>query len=367
MKTYACPFCNEKLHRDKLVKHIEKEHDDEVPHNMTPYHLVYDIVNDKHGHGNCTVCGQPTKWNENRQKYNRLCGNPKCYEDVKKTYQKRMLRVYNKIYLTDDPKHQEKMLANRRISSSYKWSDGKMFTYTGKYEKQLLEFLDQVMNYQSNEIITPGPILEYEYKGQKHHWITDCIILPYNLIIEVKDGGDNPNKRSMPEYRAKQLAKEKMITNLGKYHYLRLTNNDFGQLLSIIAELKMQVVDDTDKPIYRIHEESEYTNIYFQEASRIKDFTSLAESDFFNYIIETFPVRVETVNVLYEHNEDSISSFCIITPKENDRYEFESIVESIQDYCHSFDNELYQYKGCYLNEENPIDGYMFGIEYIAFI
>ena len=49
MKTYHCPFCTVKLLRDKLIKHIEKEHDDEIPINYTAYRLVYDIVNDKHG------------------------------------------------------------------------------------------------------------------------------------------------------------------------------------------------------------------------------------------------------------------------------------------------------------------------------
>ena len=69
-------------------------------------------------------------------------------------------------------------------------------------------------------------------------------MIPYNLIIEVKDGGDNPNNRSIPEYRAKQISKEKMITN-----------NDFGQLLSMLAELKKQVVDKhEDEPLYRIND-----------------------------------------------------------------------------------------------------------------
>ena len=58
----------------------------------------------------------------------------------------------------------------------------------------------------------------------------------------------------MPEYRAKQISKEKMITNMGTYSYLRLTDNNFGQLLSMLAELKKQVVDEHDDvPLYRIN------------------------------------------------------------------------------------------------------------------
>ena len=84
MKTFACPFCNKKLIWKKLESHIERNHEDELPENMTSYHLVYDIVNDHPDHkGRCTVCGKPTEWNEKRQKYNRLCGNPKCKEAMR--------------------------------------------------------------------------------------------------------------------------------------------------------------------------------------------------------------------------------------------------------------------------------------------
>jgi hypothetical protein len=114
------------------------------------------------------------------------------------------------------------------------------------------------MGYDSRDIMMPGPILEYEYKGKKLHWITDCLILSLNLIIEIKDGGASVNHRPMQSYREKQVEKEKVITNQGTYSYLRLTNNNFGQLLSILAELKMQLVDTGSKdPIFRIHEEVE--------------------------------------------------------------------------------------------------------------
>lgn len=261
MKTFNCPFCKEKMRRELLVKHIEKEHDEEIPEGFTAYRLVYDIVNDHPDHmGTCTICGKPTKWNEKRQKYERLCGDPKCYAAVKKTYQKRMLKVYNKTSLMDDPNHLEKMLAGRKISGKYKWSDGKVFTYTGTYEKNFMEFLDKVLEFKSNEILAPGPVLNYEYKGKQHMWITDFLILPYNLIVEIKDGGEgenaNPNMKYMPSYRKKQVAKEKMITNLGKYSYIRLTNNEFNQFLSLLAELKMNVNDQDEKPLYRIHEDA---------------------------------------------------------------------------------------------------------------
>ena len=313
MKTYQCPYCDKKLIRDKLVSHIEKYHDEEVPDDYTPYRLVYDIVNDKQGHGNCTICGKPTKWNEKRQKYERLCGNPKCYEAVKKTYQKRMMRVYNKVSLMDDPHHLENMLAHRKISGRYKWSDGKIFTYTGKYEKNLMEFLDKTLEFKSNEILAPGPILEYEFQGKKHKWITDFLILPYNLIIEVKDGGDNPNNRFMPVYRAKQAYKEKMITSLGVYSYLRLTNNDFGQLLGILAELKMKTLDDTDKtPLYRIHEDA----TDFSSSSSVMYYSSEGD-DAMNEEVQSF-TSVSTYSNINGKENSTKEVFNLLSDKEKE-------------------------------------------------
>ena len=148
------------------------------------------------------------------------------------------------------------MLANRGISGKYKWSDGTYKTFVGSYEKKFLEFCDDVLHIKSDDLMTPGPTIEYEYNGQKHTWITDAIYLPYNLVFDIKDGGDNKNKREMPEYRAKQVNKEKFITDQGVYNYIRLTNNEFIQLLTIFAELKSMYIEDPDKvtTISRIHE-----------------------------------------------------------------------------------------------------------------
>ena len=284
MKKYNCPFCSERFYRHDLAKHIDKKHDDELPLDYTAYRMAYDVINNKHGHGNCVVCGKPTKWNEKHQKYNRLCGDPKCAKKIKETYQKRMMRVYNKTHLLNDPEQQEKMLAHRRISGKYKWSDGKMFTYTGSYEKKFMEFLDKIMDFKSSEVVAPGPVLEYEFKGKKLHWITDFLIVPYNLIVEIKDGGNNPNNRQMPTYRSKQIAKEKMITNMGEYSYIRLTDNDFGQFLAIIAELKKDIVEDQVKPLYRIHEdaglEESVGKIYTKKYKNFEELCSSLETPY---------------------------------------------------------------------------------------
>lgn len=258
-KTYKCPFCSERATRDDLGRHIEEEHDECIPKGMTANQIVFNTINHK-DHGTCVVCKRPTKWNETACKYDRLCGSPRCQKALREAYKKNMLKVHGKITLLDNPEQQEKMLANRGISHTYKFQDGGYHVYTGTYEGKALEFIDLVLGFKSTDILSPGPVIEYVYKGKKLKWITDILIIPLNLIIEVKDGGSNPNNRQMPSYREKQVAKEQMITNMGKFNYLRLTDNNFGQLLGIVAELKAQMIDDSDenkKVIININEEVE--------------------------------------------------------------------------------------------------------------
>lgn len=390
MRKFNCCYCNERFYAKELPKHIDKKHDDLLPDDYTAYRMAYDIINHKDGHGNCTICKKPTKWNEKRQKYERLCGNPKCAQEVRETYKKRMLRVYNKIHLLDDPNHQEKMLAHRKISGTYKWSDGKEFTYTGQYEKKLMEFLDHTMEYKSSEVLAPGPILEYEYKGKKLHWITDFLLIPNNLIIEVKDGGDNPNKRSMPVTREKTLAKEKMITNMGKYNYLRLTNNDFLQLFQMLAELKANSIEDDDTPLYRIHESVTEDNSFLSldeaakiEVQSIEQLVDRAELQFkttfgsknkFPYpSFEVIPYRKLTTHPSKQHEIATLYKF---VPK--DKRVNKEAQDKMQSNCNAIwlelnsigsrkirDKEGWAFSAYFINEDRKTDGWILGVKRFA--
>lgn len=378
MKTFPCCFCNEKFNRYNLAKHIEKKHDEEVPHNLTPYRLAYDIINNHPDHhGSCVVCGADTNWNEKTSKYFRVCKNPKCYEEIKKTYQERMLKVYNKIYLTQgegSEQHLEKMLAGRKISGKYKWSDGsKEFTYTGSYEKKLLEFLDTCLNYDSKDIITPGPILVYTFEGKEHKWITDCMIASLGLIIEVKDGEDNKNNRISFDCRQKQLAKEKAITSGGKFSYLRLTNNNFGQLLHCIAEIKENINEDNDKVIYHINEAVNGINIYEAEADRLNNFAEMAEKEFDMLLEQNQFLRPMTYKLSgiftdpCDTNHDVFSIAAIIPQTEEEASTYLETVEQIVDILNQdpiYENYdlLWRYTGYFADKDNPLDGYIIGIQ-----
>ena len=255
-KRYKCQYCDYHGTKEDLIDHMEDKHEELIPEGYTAGRCVFNHINGK-THGTCIVCKRETAWNEERLKYNRLCGREQCKKALREKYSKNMINVHGTDNLLTNMERQELMLQNRRISGTYKFQDGGVHTYCGSYEKKTLEFLDTVLGYKSSEILSPGPIFEYEYKGKKLKWITDIMIIPYNLVMDIKDGGDNKNNREMPDYREKQIAKEAMIRKLNKFNYLRLTNNNFEQLMHILAELKSKMLSDKkdENAIISVNEE----------------------------------------------------------------------------------------------------------------
>lgn len=257
-----CPYCTFRDTKDKVISHIDSKHRDLIPEGFSAARVLFNYINKK-DHGTCIVCGRETPWDDKINKYKRLCGRQVCKDKLREKYKKNMVKVFGTYNILNDEDQQKKMLANRSISGEYRFKDGTKFNYVGSYEKKFLEFLDQVLDFDGYDIMAPGPTFEYEYEGQTHKWITDFMIIPYNLVIDVKDGGDNPNNRTMVKYRNKQKAKETMITtSQGKYSYLRLTDNQFGQLLEIFLDLKERMSDPSydGKPVFHINESVEIIN-----------------------------------------------------------------------------------------------------------
>ena len=62
-KKYKCPYCNYIGISDKLIQHIDKDHEDMIPEKYTAARLVYNIRN-KREYGSCLMCHKATEWNE---------------------------------------------------------------------------------------------------------------------------------------------------------------------------------------------------------------------------------------------------------------------------------------------------------------
>ena len=239
MKRYRCPFCNKMIERNNMGYHIQNYHEELVPEGFTSNRLAFNILN-KNDKGQCVPCGKESEWNENNRRYNRYCSE-KCRKNAAKKAKENMIKKYNKEHLLDDPDVQIKMLKNRKISGKYKFKNGTEKDYVGKFEYNFLEYLDKVMKMNPDDIITDYPLIEYYYNGKKRFYIPDFYLEPYNLIIEIKDGGDNKNNNpAMIDTRNKTIEKEKAIKKMNKYNYLRLTDNNFEQFMICISEIKNQ-------------------------------------------------------------------------------------------------------------------------------
>lgn len=261
VKKYKCPYCDKRYERQKLINHIDRIHPEMIPKDYTATRVVFNLINKK-DHGTCIICGKEAPWNENKARYDRLCGSKECHDKYVEMADKRTKDKYgkSKTDMLNDPEFQEKMLQNRSISGEYTMRDGTKKKYVGSYEKKFLEFMDQFFEINSEDLMMPGPVIDYKFKeGNKttnKKWITDAYYIPYNLVLDIKDGGDNPNNREMESYRKKQIAKESAIASQGKYNYLRLTDNNFEQLIEMMLLLKERLEDpENNQTVIRINED----------------------------------------------------------------------------------------------------------------
>lgn len=281
-----CPLCGKnKPHKQDIIDHIEKEHTSEIPSDMSTAQFIYSL-NHGRDYGLCRVCGNKTDWNEKTGKPKQLCNNPACKAKRRKIAQRNMIKIYGTDTLLTDPLHQEKMLANRKISGTYTWSDHThKFVYTGSYEKFALEWLDKVMDYDPECIVMPGPIVYYDFKGEKKPWITDMYLPELNLVIEFKDGSfDKNTHEGFAPNREREAAKDNHMKHQSQYNYTKITNKNMMSLVKVIAEIRLQNIFSEEKPkktepVVVIHESTEYKeNLTPANYLNNSDLFSLCES-----------------------------------------------------------------------------------------
>ena len=240
---YKCKICNKKFNElTDLHNHVATKHKDMIPKDMTVQQYCYYMKTGRLN-GNCVMCKQPTDWNKNTNKYNRFCNNPKCKDEYVKIVKGRMVSKYGKVHLLDDPKKQREMLANRKISGTYEWSDGKTkTTYTGSYELDFLKTLDLFLEWDPSDIMMPSPHnYTYSYEGDQKFYIPDAFIPSLDLEIEIKDGGDNPNNHHKIQEvdKEKERLKDDVMTTQKMFHYIKLTNKNYTNFFDFLKEYKL--------------------------------------------------------------------------------------------------------------------------------
>ena len=311
-----CPMCGKnKANKKDLLQHVESSHKDEIAKDMSAAQYVY-YLNHGRAYGICRICGNPTPWNEKAGKPKQICGSDACKRRVSKEFEENLKSKYNKTRqdLMNDPDHQEEMLANRKISGTYKWSDNRhTFTYTGSYEKFALEWLDKVMDIDPDTIQTPGPKIQYMFEGKPHYWITDMYLTDFNLVVEIKDGNSTGEKNTHPGFahnRDLEKAKDDYMKTQNQYNYIKLTNKNMMQLVKTLSEIRLNNIFSTEKnkktePVIDINESTNLLN---------------DNNELMNILNEEINALCEGTYVYKENNIDILNevSFPLFSSKKNE-------------------------------------------------
>lgn len=243
-----------------MVHHISIRHSRQLPENMSPAKYLFAMTHGGRTTGSCRICSNETPFDEQIGKPAIFCGNLKCKEAFAKIAQSRNIKKYGVPHLLNNQDHQMYMLSRRKISGEYLWSDGKTrIPYVGSYEKRLLQFLDNIIGINPKYIHAPCPFtIHYEFDGDTLSYTPDFYIDILDLIIEVKHGGDNPNRHHKIQSVdvKKDKAKEKAVRNTTNHNYIKITDNNFGPLLKAMFKLIEDRQFNEDKRLFVINESS---------------------------------------------------------------------------------------------------------------
>lgn len=313
---FVCKVCKEKYSTlEGLYAHLEEEHGSLIPPNMTTAHYYYYLKTGRK-HGNCVMCKGPTKFNEKTKKYHRFCDNPKCKQDYKEIVDKRMIGVYGKVNLLNDPEQQRKMLMNRSISGHYNF-DGVDKPYVGSYELDFLKTMDLFFDWDPNDIVSPSPhTYYYEYEGKKHFYIPDFYIMSLGLEIEVKDGGDNPNMHHKIQDvdKEKEKLKDKVMHTQKINHYVKLTNKNYYNLFEFfrISKEYVEKYGDYEK-IPKIILDEDIRTKKVVSKNQIQKEANKAVNESYQLVNENYMLSKDDIYVNFEKFESGKSNICLIT------------------------------------------------------
>jgi hypothetical protein len=185
-------------------------------------------------YGVSIISGKPTPFNMVTGRYDRFLQEEKpLYREI---FLKNMKKA-GKEDIMKDMQHQKDMLAARKISGTYIYSDGTKFTYTGSYEKKFISYLDAFLSYPSASIMMPAPqiftFVDPDTGEEKAH-IPDCYLQDINCIVNIKSAENQ-------HYRLRDLEREKAQDDAikkSKFNYIKIYDNQFTKFLEAIQNFE---------------------------------------------------------------------------------------------------------------------------------
>ena len=242
--TFKCPECNMKFSSmSGWSKHIKVHHPTLIPKGYSDMRFLYFCETGKTC-GHCIQCGNETTWNESNGKYNRFCNNPKCKQEYTKIAKQRMVDKYGREHLLNDPNMQRKMLKNKGISGTYKFSNKSgQVDYVGSYEKDFLYIMDTVLGFSAKDIMGPSPHnYIYMYEGKAHVYIPDFYIPNYNLEIEIKTD-ENMHHKIQKVDKVKEKLKDEVMNKNPSVNYFKILDKDYTDFFKYLTDKKFEIDD----------------------------------------------------------------------------------------------------------------------------
>lgn len=332
-----CPICEKKFKsKEYLVAHIERVHKNQIPEDWSASRYENYLRTNK-DHGSCIVCKEDTEWNESTWKYNRICNNRKCHNEVAKKAKKNMIGKYGKVHLLNDPEMQRKMIYAKHTSGTYIWSTDTKKEYPQHYasqvEKSFLEMLDAFLNLDPSDVESPSPhTYIYKYEGKDHQYIPDHYIRSLNLEIEIKEPKNNQNMH--PKIQAvdkvKESLKDELMESIDEINYIKINGTDYSKFFALFTKLKN--LDDDTKIIDSITQKglsklSELTDNFMSDYDRlmartdeVKTAIELAtnKKQGFKSILDTLDKRLFKVETIRDCLD--LKSYCIVLKKRFAKY-----------------------------------------------
>lgn len=249
-KKFKCPVCKYRVTKlEALIEHIESKHPEAVEKiNAAGITIKQYLFNTRNRldpfkkNGLSIISKKPTDWNEKVGRYDRILPSEK--DAYRKMFIEKMVKTFGKEHLLDDPDVQKKLLASRKISGEYVYSDGTKIPYTGSYEHDFIDMMDHVMGWDSSDLMMPAPMVvnytDPETK-KKRFFMPDAFIPSLNLIIEIK-ASDNEHYRKRDI--AVEFAKDKAVKDTTKFNYIKIFDKDYSEFLMEVKDIEDEEFED---------------------------------------------------------------------------------------------------------------------------
>lgn len=239
----TCPYCQRYFSKKQAaVDHITQYHSNMLERDhMDACQSLYFHT---HGtiKGKCMCgCGKDTEWNYQTGKPYKVSSDPKCRERLSKAADKNMMRVHGTTTLLNDMEHQKEMQQHRPTAGKYKFADGGEVPFLSKPEEKFLQFCDTILDLASRSVQeSPEVFTYYDSKDERNRkYIPDFYLPDYNLLVEIKDGGEHPNTNPafIKETKYKVAMKDEAMRKQTKYNFIKIVDNNYGPFVELLYQI----------------------------------------------------------------------------------------------------------------------------------